>query len=884
VKQSIHNIISISYLAIILTLLCFASCASEPEPLDPTIRLRRFAFLAKDNPGLTADAVGVIDHARRTILVLLDAEDVDALVPVVEASGIASGIDGWDYDPAPDQDLSEIEVYYLFLNSADGFSRLGYEVTIAPSSGDRGDVALARQYLEVGYASGDTESSVTLDITLTGSWTNGCTITWESDSTNIVITAENGAVTRPPYNPSGGLLPVVLTATISKGDISATKAFVLLLVPDNVRWIALQAALATLEIEYAPGDSTNSVTQNFTLPGSWEGFNVTWVSGPTNCITAAGVVTRPSWTSGDTPATLTATLREGDLFDTKNFNFTIKRDDTYWNQVQDTMRDIQIVFAQGDSAVSVTQDITLTFVDPVNGCAIAWESSQSTTIGIGGSVARPRYTEGDQTVTLTVTVSKMDVTDTKTFTLTVLRDTTHFDNVQSALAALGIGYAMGDDADSITLNVTLATTMNGCTITWSSAPQGYISASGVVTRPLFTIGDKVVTLTATVTSLDVTEHKTFDLTVKHADITDLEKVQLDLADLAIGYANGDSASKITQGLDLATAGPQGTTISWASSPPGYIHNDGTITRPTYTEGDKTITLTATAMAGTVTQNKVFSNLFMPKCVPTSPIEKIGTDKDNLTIGYAAGDSQGSVTQDLTLVAVGTNAGVTITWESDNHAYITDDGVVVMRPPVGQTNAEVTLTATISCEGVTDTKEFDLTVRAFPPPLWLFFEHSDFEGPDPAPVTALNGTVFTYASGANEFYSGNGGSRSLHVTGSLSANNPLFTVSNCSPKTNSTTTNTKISFWLKGTATGKSLSFRTPMSVGTNYWNLKNVSSSGATINTNGSGAADYVGTFALANWVKITLNIPSAVYPASLEVRGGSGGSYNFYIDDLIYE
>ena len=49
-------------------------------------------------------------------------------------------------------------------------------------------------------------------------------------------------------------------------------------------------------------------------------------------------------------------------------------------------------------------------------------------------------------------------------------------------------------------------------------------------------------------------------------------------------------------------------------------------------------------------------------------EAVQRTKDNLMIVYAAGDSQTSVTQDVTLPTAGKN-GVDIAWESGNRAVI-----------------------------------------------------------------------------------------------------------------------------------------------------------------------------------------------------------------------
>ena len=83
---------------------------------------------------------------------------------------------------------------------------------------------------------------------------------------------------------------------------------------------------------------------------------------------------------------------------------------------------------------------------------------------------------------------------------------------------------------------------------------------------------------------------------------------------------------------------------------------------------------------------------------------VAGDLAELTLGDLS-----AVTQNLTLPAQGGN-GSAITWESSDPAVISADGQVT-RPEVGQPDASVTLTATVSYGTASDTKEFVATVPA-----------------------------------------------------------------------------------------------------------------------------------------------------------------------------
>lgn len=80
------------------------------------------------------------------------------------------------------------------------------------------------------------------------------------------------------------------------------------------------------------------------------------------------------------------------------------------------------------------------------------------------------------------------------------------------------------------------------------------------------------------------------------------------------------------------------------------------------------------------------------------------DKDSINLGDIT-----AVTGDLVLPTTG-SLGSTISWKSSNESIISNTGKVTC-PTLGQVDATVKLTATITKDGVTDTREFDVTVKA-----------------------------------------------------------------------------------------------------------------------------------------------------------------------------
>ncbi len=174
---------------------------------------------------------------------------------------------------------------------------------------------------------------------------------------------------------------------------------------------------------------------------------------------------------------------------------------------------------------------------------------------------------------------------------------------------------------------------------------------------------------------------------------------------------GENSSKnfITKNLAL----PAKTTLngspekeaditSWVSSDPDVIAADGTVTPA---DTDKTVTLTAT-----VTRNNVSATKTLTFKVPLqiSDTDAVKLDKEALMIPNAD-DIRGNVC----LPAAGAKGSV-ITWTSSNEDVISTQAQGAILPgavtrPASQ-DASVKLTATITSNDVTDTKEFNCTVK------------------------------------------------------------------------------------------------------------------------------------------------------------------------------
>lgn len=273
-------------------------------------------------------------------------------------------------------------------------------------------------------------------------------------------------------------------------------------------------------------------------------------------------------------------------------------------------------------------------------------------------------------------------------------------------AALAIGFNGSDTITSVTQALNLpAKGKYGSVITWISANTAVVSNDGkTVTRPAQS--DVKVVLTATLTKNAVTVSKTIEVIVK-AKLNDQQSVATDKAALAIGFTASNKADFVTSPLTLPATGTNGSQITWVSSAPAIISNDGkTVNRPAIGQGDASVTLIATLSSNGVTDIKTF-NLIVKQQL--SDADKVAADKAALTIGYAVNDSATSVTTKLVLPAAGVN-GSTILWVSGTPGVISNDGQTIVRPAAGAGDMAVTLTATITSNGVVDVKSFILVVK------------------------------------------------------------------------------------------------------------------------------------------------------------------------------
>ncbi len=597
-------------------------------------------------------------------------------------------------------------------------------------------VASDADSLEIGFSDNDSHNGVTQDLTLLTTGLNGSTITWTSSDTEVI--ENDGTVKRPAY--SDGDAEVVLTATLTSGDVSEKVTFVLtVLCAPLTDAEAVDEDLKALKIQYSDGDDAENVTHDLVLSTTGScGSTIKW-SSDNVAVSSDGTVTRPTYTDGNSEVTLTAEVSKGNISTTVKYSIiVINSPATDAESVSEDAAKLVIEYSGTDSAGSVTQSLMLSQAG-ANGTSIDWTSDNENVIATDGTVNRPTYTDGNAEVNLTAIVSKGENSISVSFSVNVIKSpATDAESVAEDAANLAIGYSGTDSAGSVTESLTLPVAgSNGTTIEWVSDTESVIAADGTVTRPSYYTGNASVSLKATISKGDSSKAVSFTLIVIKADQTDEEAVNSDKALVAITYASGDSAASVTKDITLPTSGTSGSTISWTSSDEDVVLTDGTVYPSCISP--KSITLTATVSKGSSSATAEFS-LTVPKF-------------DLSGIDIAAGTA--AAPEDLTfpVVSIGYSAlGVSCTATSSSCRYLyirwSNGSTVTSEPVDGNSGAS-------AYSGLSSSTDYTLVVQGIDRDGNVLFRYCD-----DLTTAASGSTSYTGISTAEELAAMTTGSTSV----------------------------------------------------------------------------------------------------------------------------
>jgi hypothetical protein len=164
---------------------------------------------------------------------------------------------------------------------------------------------------------------------------------------------------------------------------------------------------------------------------------------------------------------------------------------------------------------------------------------------------------------------------------------------------------------------------------------------------------------------------------------------------------------VTTNLNLISSDSYGSTITWTSSDTNVATTSGAITQPT-SDNEKTIVLKATLTKDGSNRYKYFF-ITVPKA-GLSDTTKVEYELSNISFEDIRLNNL-FTTQIVSDVNLSSSAiyGTTLSWSSSDTSVIATNGVVTR----GNSDTNVTLTVTSTLNSATDTKNFNLIVKATP---------------------------------------------------------------------------------------------------------------------------------------------------------------------------
>ncbi|WP_281942554.1 immunoglobulin-like domain-containing protein, partial [Paenibacillus tyrfis] len=353
----------------------------------------------------------------------------------------------------------------------------------------------------------------------------------------------------------------------------------------------------------------------------------------------------------------------------------------------------------GDTS-AVTADLTLPSAG-LHGSTVTWATSNAALVSAVGKVTRPAAGMPDGQVVLTATVRKGAAQQTKTFNMTVkalssdaMTDAEAVGKAKEALALTYNGYG-----SSLALPANGA---EGTTVVWSLKDAGQAGVidpgTGKVTRSELT-KDVNVVLIATIRRGDAQAAKEFTLTVKMP--------QVKPAVNAVTAADATVTGTVEPGAAVTVrTGPQTLGTAQADAVTGEF----AVAIPPQPEGTVLEVLSSQAVGATY--------VLVMEAGAMTDAQAVAAAKNALTDAVILNGNPdvNQVTTALKLPGTGLN-GTSIAWTSDNEAIVSASGAV-KRPLMGENDASVKLTATISRGNATDTKTFQLLVKAQTKPLQI----------------------------------------------------------------------------------------------------------------------------------------------------------------------
>ncbi|MBQ3124779.1 MAG: S-layer homology domain-containing protein [Clostridia bacterium] len=531
---------------------------------------------------------------------------------------------------------------------------------------------------------------------------DGYLVTWKS-SNKSYVTDKGEILARKDCT-----MPISLTATITLDPANADYApadanvtFNFMLAPADItddEKIVDGIIADIINGTYLTEEKHEAITKDLnTLPTEWDGATITWEA-TGDAMDDEGKITIPETDNAD--VTLSATIVLGDVEKTETLNFTVL---SYENILKNASDAITYELINGADGNMVKKNLNFPKTG-LYGTEIEWSSNRTDLITDRGFLME---INDEEYVTITVTVAKDGRSTTKDIP---------FVTYISPTVKLAADMAEVTVPEETSENMELDTVgdIYGSTITWASNST-YAQVNGArinITRPEYVVGDTTVTLTATFEIDGVTVSKDYDVLIKCLPSNET-LIQAELDKIDFSDISDESEAAVQGNLHLVYDFPYGITPTWTSDAheEGIVTNDGIVTRPAIGEPDKAVTMTLKLERGGVELSKDIP--FTVKAYGTTQ-EILDYAKAQLNFRVLSDDPINLVVDDLFLPKAW-KFGTEISWTSDSNLIKVEEGTggnykgTVTLAEFGTTNTPVKLTATITYDGQTVTKDFYVTV-------------------------------------------------------------------------------------------------------------------------------------------------------------------------------
>ena len=301
--------------------------------------------------------------------------------------------------------------------------------------------------------------------------------------------------------------------------------------------------------------------------------------------------------------------------------------------------------------------------------------------------------------------------------LTAFADSSDIEAVAAAKVELNMKMVLGENKSKtyVWKNVNLVKKLSdGVKVSWRSQDENIISTDGVVTRPEYGEGDRVVKVWATMTRGEAVSKDRFTLTVKDKLMPDGIAVEKALSRLTERKIKADNTSldAVVSDLNLPTKGKNKVKIVWTSTDEAIIAADGAVTVPELGMGDQKVRLDARLSRGSRSENVSFIVTVIDRAETD---EEILLQAERLLTPYKIKGSRNisldGVVNDLSLPRrIG--AGVRVEWASSNEDFIRSNGRV-LRPRYNEGNKIVIMTANLRYKELSAQKKFEVLVTRIP---------------------------------------------------------------------------------------------------------------------------------------------------------------------------